>query len=57
MNIMALTEENGITTLHLTGYPINSSEQEENTYYSVFASMNQGFTGTLNQLEAYLLTV
>jgi len=56
MNIMTLTEENGVTTLHLTGYPINASEEEENTYYSMFASMNQGFTGTLNQLEAYLKT-
>lgn len=57
MNIMTLTEENGNTTLHLTGYPINASEDEENTYYSMFASMNQGFTGTLDQLEEYLKTV
>lgn len=57
MNILTLTEENGITTLHLTGYPINASEEEENTYYSMFAGMNQGFTGTLDQLEAYLKTV
>lgn len=57
MNILTLTEENGKTTLHLTGYPINASEEEEHTYYSMFASMNQGFTGTLNQLEAYLKTV
>jgi uncharacterized protein YndB with AHSA1/START domain len=57
MNIMTLTEEDGTTTLHLTGYPINASEEEENTYYSMFASMNQGFTGTLDQLEAYLKTV
>jgi uncharacterized protein YndB with AHSA1/START domain len=54
MNIMTLTEEEAVTTLHLTGYPINASEEEENTYYSMFASMNQGFTGTLDQLENYL---
>lgn len=54
MNIMTLTEENGVTTLHLTGYPINANEEEENTYYSMFASMNQGFNGTLDQLENYL---
>ena len=54
MNILTLTEENGITTLHLTGYPVNASEEEENTYYSMFAGMNMGFTGTLNQLEEYL---
>ena len=57
MNIMILTEENGFTTLHLTGYPINASVEEENTYYSMFASMNQGFTGTLDQLEEYLSTL
>lgn len=57
MNKMLLKEDNGITTLHLTGYPINANEEEENTYYSMFASMNQGFTGTLNQLEEYLKTV
>ena len=57
MNIMTLTEENTVTTLQLTGYPINASEEEEATYYSMFASMNQGFTGTLDQLEAYLKTV
>lgn len=57
MNILTLSEQDGVTTLHLTGYPINASEAEENTYYSMFASMNQGFTGTLNQLEAYLKTL
>lgn len=57
MNIMTLTEENGFTTLHLTGYPANASVEEENTYYSMFASMNQGFTGTLDQLEEYLSTL
>jgi uncharacterized protein YndB with AHSA1/START domain len=57
MNIMTLTEADGITTLHLKGYPINASTEEENTYYSMFASMNQGFTGTLNQLEEYLKTL
>jgi uncharacterized protein YndB with AHSA1/START domain len=56
MNILTLTEADGVTTLHLTGYPINASEEEENTYYSMFASMNAGFTGTLNQLEEYLKT-
>ena len=54
MNIMTLTEDNGVTTLHLTGYPINANEEEEQTYYSMFASMNAGFTDTLDQLEAYL---
>ena len=54
MNILTLTENDGVTTLHLTGYPINANEEEENTYYSMFASMKQGFTGTLDQLEAYL---
>jgi uncharacterized protein YndB with AHSA1/START domain len=57
MNILTLTEADGITTLHLTGYPINANEEEENTYYSMFASMNAGFTGTLNQLEEYLSEV
>ena len=29
MNIMTLTENDGLTMLHLTGYPINTSEEEE----------------------------
>lgn len=57
MNIMTLTESDGLTTLHLTGYPINANAEEEQTYYSMFAGMNQGFSGTLDQLEAYLSTL
>ncbi|XZF13204.1 SRPBCC family protein [Chitinophagaceae bacterium MMS25-I14] len=53
-NLLTLEEADGVTTLTLSGYPVNATESEENTFYSFFSSMQQGFTGTLNQLENYL---
>jgi hypothetical protein len=32
----------------------NATEEERKTYQDGFASMQGGFTGTLDQLEAYL---
>jgi uncharacterized protein YndB with AHSA1/START domain len=54
LNLVQLEENNGITTMTLSGHPINASAEQETTYYSMIENMNQGFSGTLNQLEAYL---
>lgn len=56
-NEIKLEENNGITTITLSGHPINATAEQEATYYSMIENMNQGFTGTLNQLEAYLAKI
>ena len=54
LNHLTLQEENGITTLQLTGHPVNATVEEEKSYYALFESMQKGFSGTFNQLEDYL---
>ncbi|MES1216526.1 MAG: SRPBCC domain-containing protein [Bacteroidota bacterium] len=56
-NHLELEENNGITTITLSGYPVNATPEQEATYYSMIANMSQGFAGTLNQLEAYLTKI
>jgi uncharacterized protein YndB with AHSA1/START domain len=56
-NLLTLDENNGYTTVTLSGYPINATPEQEATYYSMIENMNQGFAGTLNQLEAYLTKI
>lgn len=57
LNTLTLSEQAGKTTLTLRGGPINATEEERKTYLSSFASMEQGFKGTLDQLEEYLSTI
>lgn len=54
LNTLTLSEQGGKTTLTLRGGPINATEEERKTYAGMFDSMRQGFTGTFDQLEAYL---
>ena len=56
-NQMTLEENNSITTITLSGHPINATPEQEATYYSMIENMYQGFAGTLNQLEAYLAKI
>lgn len=53
-NRVSLTENDGITTLTLEGHPINATEAQLATYYSIVPNMEEGFAGTFTQLEAYL---
>ena len=53
-NKLTLTEKEGITTLTLTGRPINANEDDCTTFFDNIANMQQGFKGTFDQLEAYL---
>jgi len=53
-NEMTFVESNGITTLTLVAYPINSTPEQEATYYSMISNMSQGFEGTFSQLDNYL---
>lgn len=57
MNFVEFSEENGKTTVKLTGYPINCSDDEAQLFYDNFASMQGGFNGTFDQLDAYLLNL
>lgn len=54
LNIVTLTEQDGKTTLTMSGRPINATEEEQKTYASFRESMNTGFAGTFDQLEEYL---
>lgn len=54
LNKMTLVEKNGITTLTIQGYPINPTDEQAATYFSMFENMSQGFNGTFDQLENYL---
>ena len=54
LNTQTFAEHDGKTTLTLRGGPINASETERKTFEAGFESMQQGFTGTLDQLAEYL---
>jgi len=53
-NTATFSEHEGKTTVSMTGYPINASAEEIETFAAGRESMNKGFAGTLDQLEAYL---
>jgi hypothetical protein len=38
----------------MTGTPFNAGDADKAFFESMFPSMNQGFKGTLDQLDAYL---
>jgi hypothetical protein len=57
LNIVTLTETAGKTTLTLRGRPIRVTEIERKTYDNFRDSMPQGFGGTFDQLDAYLVGV
>jgi uncharacterized protein YndB with AHSA1/START domain len=54
LNTIRFSEKAGKTTLDMTGTPFDAGDAEKAFFESMFPSMNQGFTGTLNQLEDYL---
>jgi uncharacterized protein YndB with AHSA1/START domain len=49
-----LIDMDGITTLILTGYPVNASADQEAAFISINTSMHEGFGGTFDQLDRYL---
>ena len=48
------TEEDGRTTLHMTGLPIDATEAQQQIFQGMKPSMQMGWGGTFDQLEAYL---
>ena len=57
LNVLTFAEHQGKTTITLTGIPINVTEAEREIFKSWHKSMQQGFGGTLDQLEQYLAKV
>ena len=55
LNKLTLSEEGGKTALTLRGGPLDATEEERKTYAGMFDSMQQGFTGTFDQLAEYLV--
>ncbi|MFT3912213.1 MAG: SRPBCC domain-containing protein [Ferruginibacter sp.] len=49
-------EKKGVTRITLEGHPLNATAAQETTYIDLNESMQQGFNGTFNQLEAYIKT-
>lgn len=54
LNRLTLEEAGGITTLTFTGHPVNATEAQEATYRAITPNMEEGFSGTFNQLAQYL---
>jgi uncharacterized protein YndB with AHSA1/START domain len=56
LNTLTFAESGGKTTLTLKGAPVNASDAERATFAAGHKSMQQGFAGTFDQLDAYLAT-
>ena len=54
MNVWTFEEKNGKTILTLKGGPHNATKEELALFISNIPSMDQGFGGTFDQLDAYL---
>jgi uncharacterized protein YndB with AHSA1/START domain len=54
LNTATFTEAEGKTTLTINSVAINATAHERKIFEDGFASMQGGFTGTFDQLAAYL---
>ena len=54
LSTLTFTERDGRTTITMVGVPVNASEAERATFKEAHASMQGGWTGTLDQLATYL---
>ncbi len=57
LSTVRLTEENGKTTVTTTATPLRANAAEIASFNNGQKSMQGGFSGTFDQLEAYLLVV
>jgi uncharacterized protein YndB with AHSA1/START domain len=51
------TEDNGKTTIRLQWTPHNANAAEQRTFDTMHEAMAQGWTGTFDQLDDYLITL
>ena len=54
LSIFTFEEQDGKTKFTVHWSPLDASEEERATFAAGHASMNQGWSGTLDQLAAYL---
>ncbi|HEY3331038.1 MAG TPA: SRPBCC family protein [Capsulimonadaceae bacterium] len=54
LNVLTFTETDGKTTMTLRGAPINTTAAERELFASMHSSMQQGFGGTFDNLDAYI---
>jgi uncharacterized protein YndB with AHSA1/START domain len=57
LNTVTFTETGGKTVIAMIGSPFNANAAEREAFESMRPSMNQGFKGTLDQLEEHLATI
>jgi uncharacterized protein YndB with AHSA1/START domain len=57
LNVVTFSELAGNTTITIRGGPINATEEERKTFHAARQSMEQGFGGTFDQLDAYLASL
>jgi uncharacterized protein YndB with AHSA1/START domain len=57
LSTVNFTEENGKTKMTTSAIPINETEEDRATFEGAFEGMTQGFTGTFDQLDAYLTKI
>lgn len=55
LSTVTFTEQDSKTLLSICGIPINATKEEEKTFAEGFEGMNQGWKGTFDQLEEYLI--
>lgn len=53
-NTVTFTEKDSKTKLILRSWPVNATDEEYKTFDDNFASMNEGFGGTFDQLDEHL---
>jgi uncharacterized protein YndB with AHSA1/START domain len=56
LNTVTLGERFNLTTLSLLGEPLNPTGEELDLFESMMSSLHEGFSGTFDQLAAYLKT-
>lgn len=54
INTLTFQELNGKTTMTMRGGPVNATEQEYETYMGMIESLNEGLSGTFDQLDDFL---
>jgi uncharacterized protein YndB with AHSA1/START domain len=56
-NTLTFTEKDGKTMLTLRSEPLHATTEERRTFENGIESLQQGFSGTLDQLQHYLSTL
>ena len=57
LNTLTFSEHDNKTIVVMRGIPINATEEEHKTFKAGYAGMQQGFKGTMDQLDQYLSNI